>query len=104
MTVQECIDFNRQHFFENYGENSEDYEHFIVARDRQQHKVLIGGIGAVGVGQVWYDDSSDEKSMLPGWEYAPDTVYRGIDNNVDENMEREFDMIRQRNRWLISQN
>lgn len=104
MTVQECIDFNRQHFFENYGEHSGDYKLFVVAIDLRHQKALIGGYGALGVGQMWRDVITLPSVPLPGWEEAPTAEYPGVDMDVTENMNREFDMIRQRDRWLISQN
>ncbi len=30
---------------------------WVVGRDRTRKKVLLGGLGGIGVGQMWFDES-----------------------------------------------
>lgn len=39
---------------------------WIVARDRARKKVLLGGLGCMGCGQMWFDDKE---------RYAADPTY-----------------------------
>lgn len=51
---------------------------WTVARDRTQKKVLRGGLGAMGVGQMWFDETDAEKWQWtdePEWETAPETQW-----------------------------
>ncbi len=48
-----------------------DYNRWIVARDRARGWSLHGGLGCLGVGQMWIEDS-DRTASLPGYEDAPD--------------------------------
>lgn len=50
------------------------YNVFVVARDRGEPAVLLGGLGALGVGQMWERESPRHKDY-PGYEDAPDRDY-----------------------------
>jgi hypothetical protein len=106
MTVQECIEFNLQHFFEHYGRRINEYKRFVAGRDRRQRRSLIGGIGAVGVGQVWVEDDNNYENPkdLPGYIGAPEVEYAGDWTDPQANTEREIEAIHKRNEWLASKN
>lgn len=43
----------------------------VLARDSIHHTVLLGGLGGMGVGQLWFIDN-DDKKRLPGYHDAPE--------------------------------
>lgn len=43
----------------NYGQLANTY---VVARDPDAKKILIGGLGTMGVGQLWFDEEPDHKN------------------------------------------
>jgi hypothetical protein len=43
----------------------------IVARDRRRGSVLVGGLGAVGVGERWFDEEP-RHAGYPGYDNAPE--------------------------------
>ncbi len=45
-------------------------KYFVVARDRAKKRVLLGGLGALGVGEMWFDEDKDSPST-PGFHEAP---------------------------------
>lgn len=47
---------------------------WIEARDRYQGYVLVGGLGAMGVGQMWFKEDEGHKSY-EGYEDAPEFKY-----------------------------
>ena len=49
------------------------YNQWIVARDRVHGWSLVGGLGAVGVGEMWGDDALwGYHAQLPGYDDAPE--------------------------------
>lgn len=45
--------------------------HWVLARDRTKGKSLLGGLGGMGVGQMWFDDN-DSIRADPTYADAPD--------------------------------
>ena len=45
-------------FYLNYGllKNT-----FVIARDKKNKKILLGGLGILGVGQMWVDEKLHHK-------------------------------------------
>ncbi len=54
----------------NGGKLSYDKTIFVVARDRGAKRVLLGGLGGMGVGQMWFEEEGSEKYF--GFEDAPE--------------------------------
>lgn len=50
----------------NYNQKS-----FVIARDRQMNRVKRGGLGAFGVGEMWFDVEERDK-LDPNFETAPE--------------------------------
>ena len=52
----------------------------VVGRDRARHRVLLGGLGCMGVGQMWFDDVERfvdgrvayDNANRPGFDDAPE--------------------------------
>lgn len=44
---------------------------WIIARDRTLGRVFVGGLGALGVGEMWNEDS-ERYSDWPGYDEAPE--------------------------------
>ncbi len=44
---------------------------WVVARDRERKKVLIGGLGSAGVGQMWFSESPTHAETF-GYADAPE--------------------------------
>ena len=57
---------------------------YVIARDRARKHTLLGGLGAMGVGQMWFPDEPDAATRWKNWETAPEQkdeteLHRGID-------------------------
>lgn len=50
---------------------SHDTETWVVARDRARRRVLLGGLGAMGCGQMWFDERP-EHAADPTFADAPE--------------------------------
>jgi hypothetical protein len=48
-----------------------DYNVIIVARDRAAQRVLLDGVGSLGVGQVWQSEEP-RHAQYPGYADAPE--------------------------------
>lgn len=60
---------NLQHFL-IYGPGlSTCYDAFVVARDTTKKRILLGGLGACGVGQMWMGEEERHKDYS-GYEEA----------------------------------
>ena len=46
------------------------YNMWVIARDRKNGWVLMGGCGCLGVGEMWYKD--EDYSEYPGYKKAPE--------------------------------
>lgn len=49
---------------------------WVVARDRERGRVLLGGLGAMGVGEMWFVDA-DRYVNYVGYDDAPEGDSRG---------------------------
>lgn len=47
-----------------------DYNTWIVARDPEAGLIKLGGLGGMGVGEMWFQES-ERDVQLPGYEDAP---------------------------------
>ena len=47
---------------------------YVIARDKLLHKILLGGLGAMGVGQLWFDEE-DRHKEYPGYKEAIELEY-----------------------------
>jgi len=70
-----------------------DYNTWIVAKDPTHEKHLIGGLGGLGVGEMWVD-TEDADRMNPEYVDAPVQDYRGLDNDALQNAIRETDLLK----------
>jgi hypothetical protein len=43
---------------------------YVVARDPKAGRILIGGLGGLGVGQMWVDEKDDDRTR-EGYDDAP---------------------------------
>lgn len=43
---------------------------YVIARTRGNNRVLLGGLGALGVGEMWVD-FEERHTGYPGWDEAP---------------------------------
>lgn len=43
---------------------------FVLARDRKRRRVLCGGLGALGVGRMWFDEAECQRHE--GFNTAPE--------------------------------
>ena len=55
---------------------------FVVARDRAREKVLLGGLGCMGVGQMWFDVTPDRETF-DNFDDAPEEDAPEYDSMVD---------------------
>ena len=73
MTPERCADNNSTVFMERGPGLSSRYLTFIVARDRTKKRVVVGGLGGMGCGEMWFDEEP-KHSDYPGYENAPDAI------------------------------
>jgi hypothetical protein len=48
-----------------------DYNVIVIARDRAAQRVLLDGVGSLGVGQVWQSEEP-RHAQYPGYADAPE--------------------------------
>jgi hypothetical protein len=70
-SIEECKKNNLDVFMERGPRLSYRYKVWIEARDRKDGWVLLGGLGGMGVGQMWTKETEDHKKY-PGYEDAPE--------------------------------
>jgi hypothetical protein len=46
------------------------YGSYVIARDPERGRILIGGLGSMGMGEMWMTESDGDKSR-PGYDEAP---------------------------------
>lgn len=44
----------------------------LLARDRPAKMMLLGGLGSLGVGTMWFTDDHDAARRFENWETAPE--------------------------------
>jgi hypothetical protein len=70
-TANEKAKNNTKIFMERGPGLYRDMSLWVVARDRKQKMVLLGGLGACGVGEMWFEDNGDY-AQDPEYEAAPE--------------------------------
>lgn len=73
-TIKDLQAENMANFMENGPRLSLSYNTWIVARDRKNGWVLVGGLGGLGVGQMWFKEDERDKNR-PGYNEAPEQEY-----------------------------
>ena len=68
-TVAEVINNNMRIFMERGPGLDSRYRSFVVARNPSEKKILLGGLGGLGVGEMWFDEEPRHKSY-PGYREA----------------------------------
>lgn len=68
-TVEEAIQHNWEHFMERGPALSYAYQTYVVARQPSTGRILLGGLGAMGVGQMWFSEEP-EHADYPGYAEA----------------------------------
>lgn len=71
-SVEQIQQENFSHFMEGGPRLSSGYQIFVVAKDSKKGRVLLGGLGAMGVGQMWMTMDHTRDSQRPGWDEAPE--------------------------------
>jgi hypothetical protein len=71
-TAEQVQQENNAHFMERGPGLSYGYGIYVVAKDTPNNKVLLGGLGGMGVGQMWSTMDLERDSQRPGWEEAPE--------------------------------
>lgn len=62
---------NHEHFMKRGPALSYAYGHYVVAKDTAKKCVLLGGLGSMGVGRMWFDMTEDKRYQdYPGWDEA----------------------------------
>lgn len=94
-TVEEVVAHNLQVTIDQGPCLSYRYQKFVVARDPAKGLILIGGLGGLGVGQMWSSESERHKA-LPGYDEAP--VSDAGEGSIAwrENVQREHEAL---NAW-----
>lgn len=70
------------------------YRTFVIARDPYTKRILIGGLGSLGVGQMWFDEKDTDRDRI-GYKEAR-IVAGNTENDMmmfDGNMRREFERL-----------
>lgn len=74
------------------------YQTWVVARDRARGRALVGGLGGMGVGQMWCAEDGYQDN--PGFEDAPeqDSFMQFGTPEYDEQMRNDIRKIMERSR------
>ena len=70
-TPKELAQKNLDIFLEHGSGLRADYSVWIEAKDTVNHRVLLGGLGGMGCGQMWVDEEPRHKNYT-GYEEAPE--------------------------------
>jgi hypothetical protein len=87
MTIREAIDHNRAVLADGGPRLTAAYQTYVAARDRARGQVLVGGLGAMGVGRMWVDERP-EHARLPGYADAPEADSTS-EIDLDDELTRE---------------
>lgn len=68
-SVEQVQRENAAHFMERGPALSRGYQAYVIARRPQDAHVLLGGLGSMGVGQMWVPET-EEHQGYPGYEDA----------------------------------
>lgn len=71
MTIEQLQAENIAKFMQDGPRLRVDYHTFIVAKDTKNRRLLIGGLGCLGVGEMW-SEAWDEDKNKPGFDEAPE--------------------------------
>lgn len=71
-TVEQVQQENQAHFMERGPGLSYGYTSYVIAKDTKRKKVLLGGLGGMGCGSMWFDMDAEQDPLRPGWEEAPE--------------------------------
>lgn len=91
-TPQELERENIDTFMEIGPRLSRRYNIFVVGRDRSQQMALLGGLGSMGVGRMWFYEVGRED--YPGFNDAPEIPYKG--DQFRRNVDAESEMLKKR--------
>jgi hypothetical protein len=68
--VSQAIAHNAAHLAKRGPALSYEYRVYVAGRNPDESRVLLGGLGAMGLGQMWVDEQIRHRD-LPGWLDAP---------------------------------
>ena len=61
-----------------------DYHVWVVAKDTEHKKVLLGGLGGCGVGEWWFD-MEERYTEYSNYAEAPETTFTSFDIKTPAN-------------------
>jgi len=70
-TPEEIQQENFEHFLDHGPGLSAGYGIYVIAKCTSKKKVLLGGLGGMGMGSMWFDTASHHH-QYPGWDKAPE--------------------------------
>ena len=69
--IEKIQEANVAHFLEHGPGLSHGYSSFVQARDTKNGRILIGGLGGMGVGEMWFEETESHRAY-PGYAEAKD--------------------------------
>lgn len=69
-TVEDAQKNNFDVFMERGPGLDSRYQSFVVAKDLKNKKILLGGLGGMGIGEMWFDMSEKDEARI-GYQEAP---------------------------------
>jgi hypothetical protein len=60
---------NWKHFMDRGPGLSYGYQQYVIARRPASGEILLGGLGGMGIGEMWLAESADDEA-LPGYAEA----------------------------------
>lgn len=76
MTIEDLKRHNYEVFMEQGPRLSTRYRTWVEARDRSRGMVLVGGLGGLGVGYMWFKEEPHH-SEYEGYKEATEVEYNG---------------------------
>ena len=68
-SIEEIKQANFDHFMERGPGLSYGYTSYVIARRPSSGEILLGGLGGLGVGQMWFAEGADHVNY-PGYAEA----------------------------------
>ncbi len=74
-TVEEVQQENLVYFMEHGPGLSTGYGTYVIYKNSEHKMVFLGGLGEMGVGQMWVSNDDGYCKNKPGYDEAPEKSY-----------------------------
>lgn len=101
MSIEKLQNENLSNFMENGPGLRTSYKSWVVARDRKKKRVLLGGLGSMGCGEMWFTDQP-RYADYEGYKNAPDRKSWMFGDRPEKRKGVETGFNRQYAEWVVT--